>query len=375
MSFNPDADGPLKHAQRSALCYVLTTGKCNLKCDYCGGSFPEHLVPSSIKYTIRDLQDFLGGVEELVIAFYGGEPLLNPSWIMEVMEKIDAKHFVIQTNGTLIDRLPRDYWLRMDAILLSIDGVEEVTDKHRGKGVYKRVVEAARRLKGMGYEGDLIARMTLTESSDVYRDVTHLLSLNLFDHVHWQLNAVWNPDMKGFKSWLFNDYMPELNRLVDLWISRLLRGEVLGIAPFKALSHAIVRGLSLGAPPCGAGWSALAINTNGDVLACPIAVDVDWARLGDVKRSTFVDLLGRVGLGSPCTDCGYSALCGGRCLYAHRERLWGDEGFGLLCRATRALIDQLHRNKSGIERALIGGSVGLGALNYPPFLNTIEIIP
>jgi len=123
------------------------------------------------------------------------------------MEKIDAKHFVIQTNGTLIDRLPRDYWLQMDAILLSRDGVEEVMDKHRGKGVYKRVVEAARRLKGMGYEGDLIARMTLTESSDVYRDVTHLLSSNLFDHMHWQLNAVWSPDMNGFKSWLFDDYM------------------------------------------------------------------------------------------------------------------------------------------------------------------------
>gem|GEM_PF-5951458 len=56
----------------------------------------------------------------------------------------------------------------------------------------------------------------------------------------------------------------KLKRLVDLWISGLLRGEVLGIAPFKALSHAIVRGLSLGAPPCGEGRSALAINTNGE---------------------------------------------------------------------------------------------------------------
>ena len=83
---------------------------------------------------------------------------------MKVMERIDAKRFVIQTNGTLTDRLPRDYWLRMDATLLSIDGIEEVTDKHRGKGVYKKVVEAARKLREMGYEGDLVARMTLTES-------------------------------------------------------------------------------------------------------------------------------------------------------------------------------------------------------------------
>jgi len=375
MSSNPDAEGPLKHVRRSALCYVLTTGKCNLECDYCGGSFPEHLVPSNIKYTIRDLQDFLSGIEELVIAFYGGEPLLNPSWVMEVMDKIDAKHFVIQTNGTLINRLPRDYWLRMDAILLSIDGVEEVTDRHRGKGVYKKVVEAARRLREMGYEGDLIARMTLTESSDVHRDVMHLLSLNLFDHVHWQLNAIWNPDMEGFKFWLFNDYMPKLECLVDSWVSSLVGGDILGIAPLKTLSSAIVRGLSLGAPPCGAGWSALAVNTNGVVLACPIAVDVDWARLGDVKRSTFVDLLGKVGIGHPCTSCDYSALCGGRCLYAHHERLWGDEGFKALCRATQALIDQLYESKSKIEKAIKEGSVKIEALDYPLFPNTIEIIP
>lgn len=375
MSFNPDAEGFLERPRRGLLCYVLTTGKCNLRCDYCGGSFPNHLVPSNVKYTIRDLQGFLSDVDELVIAFYGGEPLLNPSWIVKVMEKIDAKHFVIQTNGTLIDRLPRDYWLQMDVVLLSIDGVEEVTDKHRGRGVYGKVVEAARRLREMGYEGDLIARMTLTESNDVYRDVVHLLSLGIFDHVHWQLNAIWNPNVERFVSWLFNHYVPKLRRLVDLWISKLLKGEVLGVAPFKALSHAIIRGLSLGAPPCGAGWGALAVNTSGDVLACPIAVDASWARLGDVKTSTFVDLLEKVRIGSPCTSCDYGALCGGRCLYAYHERLWGDEGFKVLCRITKVLIDQLYENKPKMEKAIKEGSVSLEALDYPPFLNTIEIIP
>ncbi|RLF08041.1 MAG: putative peptide-modifying radical SAM/SPASM domain-containing protein, partial [Thermoprotei archaeon] len=153
------------------LCYILTTGKCNLKCSYCGGSFPENLVPSDIKYTINDLNDFLCDIKDLIIAFYGGEPLLNAQWIIKVMNRINAKHFVIQTNGLLIDRLPRDYWLQMDAILLSIDGIEQITDYHRGKGVYKKVVAAARKLRSMGYEGDLIARMTITELSDIYRDV------------------------------------------------------------------------------------------------------------------------------------------------------------------------------------------------------------
>lgn len=357
------------------LCYVLTTGKCNLRCNYCGGSFPESLVPSTIKYRIIDLKDFLSDAEDVTIAFYGGEPLINSSWIMKVMSRVEAKHYVIQTNGLLIDKLPMDYWLRMDAVLLSIDGVEEITDANRGKGVYKMVIKAAKKLRNMGYEGEIIARMTLTESSDVYRDVLHLLSLGVFDNVHWQLNAVWNPNMIAFKRWAMCDYIPKLNDLVDLWAIKTLKGEVLGVAPFKALSYAMMRDLDLGRPPCGAGWNALAINTNGDVLACPIAVDVKWARLGNVREFSFNDLLRMVRIGEPCVSCNYNNLCGGRCLYAYYERLWGDEGFGLLCNVSQALIDKLRQVKPIIEKAVKSNAIDLESLRYPTFPNSIEIVP
>ncbi|MHC1601068.1 MAG: TIGR04084 family radical SAM/SPASM domain-containing protein [Candidatus Nezhaarchaeales archaeon] len=357
------------------LCYILTTGKCNLKCSYCGGSFPEHLVPSDVKYTINDLNDFLDNIEDLIITFYGGEPLLNAQWIMKVMSRVNAKHFVIQTNGLLIDKLPRDYWLQMDAILLSIDGIEQITDHHRGKGVYRKVIAAARKLRAMGYEGDLIARMTVTELSDIYRDAEHLLSLELFDHVHWQLNAVWNPNKSSFKSWLISSYIPKLNALIDLWASKALKGELLGLAPLKALLYAMIKGHSLGMPPCGAGWNALAINTNGDVLACPIAVDVKWARLGNIKSSTCKELLGKIKIGEPCIHCQYGNLCGGRCLYTYHERLWGDEGFKLLCLATQALIEKLYRIKPKIEKAIKNNVIKIDHLKYPAFLNSIEIIP
>ncbi|MCR6669553.1 MAG: putative peptide-modifying radical SAM/SPASM domain-containing protein, partial [archaeon YNP-WB-040] len=37
--------------------YILhTTGQCNLKCKYCGGSFPQKLVPWKIEYNIEDLK-------------------------------------------------------------------------------------------------------------------------------------------------------------------------------------------------------------------------------------------------------------------------------------------------------------------------------
>jgi len=357
------------------LCYILTTGLCNLKCKYCGGSFPEHLVPRRISYTIDELESFLEGVDELVIAFYGGEPLLNPSWIRAVMDYFSSPRYVIQTNGLLLDRLEEDYWRRMDTVLLSIDGPEDVTDGYRGRGVYRAVIRAAERLRSMGFDGDLIARMTISRNSDVRRDVKHLLSLGLFDHVHWQVDAIWSPKWRGFEEWLFKNYIPGLLSLVHEWVEELCSGDVVGIAPFKAIMTSLLEGRSLGAPPCGAGWGAVAINTNGDILSCPIAVDASWAKLGNVRDASWRDVLGKRVIGEPCTMCSYYNVCGGRCLYTHYERLWGSEGFNMMCEATRRLIDALREVKPLVEESLRLGIVSMKDIRYPPYLNSVEVIP
>ncbi|MCD6095876.1 MAG: radical SAM protein, partial [Thermoprotei archaeon] len=116
------------------LYFIITTGRCNLKCRYCGGSFPPELVPWEIQYDIEELNSFISQDPDAIIAFYGGEPLLNAKFIEEVMDYVQAKRFVIQTNGLLFKKLKKNYWLRMDAVLLSIDGPEEITDYNRGKG-------------------------------------------------------------------------------------------------------------------------------------------------------------------------------------------------------------------------------------------------
>ncbi|MFP3160530.1 MAG: putative peptide-modifying radical SAM/SPASM domain-containing protein, partial [Vulcanisaeta sp.] len=89
-----------------------------------------------MNYDLGLLKRLIEADDEAVVIFYGGEPLLNPGFIMRVMDNVRARRFGVQTNGTLVNLLPRDYWRRMDVVLLSIDGREEVTDKNRGVGVY-----------------------------------------------------------------------------------------------------------------------------------------------------------------------------------------------------------------------------------------------
>ncbi|RLE66156.1 MAG: putative peptide-modifying radical SAM/SPASM domain-containing protein [Thermoprotei archaeon] len=356
------------------LFYIFTTGKCNLKCRYCGGSFPENLVPWRTRYRVEDLARFLEEDEDLTIAFYGGEPLLNVEFIKKLMEKIDAKHWVIQTNGLLIKKLEEKYWRKFDAILLSIDGVREVTDYYRGIGVYDKVLEAARYLKSISVEADLIARMTVSEQTRLYRDVVHLLSLDIFDHVHWQLDVIWSDRWIDFDSWLEKSYLPDLKKLVNLWATKLREGTVLGIAPFLGIIKAMFFE-DLPAPPCGSGVEAFAIKTDGTILACPIAVDVEWAKIGDIKNTGLENLRRLFKIEEPCSNCNVFKYCRGRCLYTYYERLWGEEGFRKICRATRYLISLIGRLRDEIASLINEEKIDVKKLNYPKFLNTIEIIP
>ncbi|RLE70527.1 MAG: putative peptide-modifying radical SAM/SPASM domain-containing protein, partial [Thermoprotei archaeon] len=259
-------------------------------------------------------------------------------------------------------------------ILLSIDGVKEVTDYYRGAGVYDKVLKAARYLRSINVKADLIARMSVSEHTKLYRDVVHLLSLDIFDHVHWQLDVIWSDRWVDFDSWLEKSYLPDLKKLVNLWATKLREGIVLGIAPFLGIVKAMFFE-DLPAPPCGSGVEAFAINTDGTILACPIAVDVKWAKIGNIKDTSLKNLKSLFKIGEPCSSCNIFKYCGGRCLYAYYERLWGEGGFRKICRATKYLVSLIEELRDEIASLIDKGKVDIEKLDYPKFLNTIEIIP
>jgi len=358
----------------SLLFILYTTGRCNLRCLYCGGSFDPKIVPWSVRYQVKVLEEVFRDGDS--IAFYGGEPLLNTGFIKEVLEAFSPKHCAIQTNGLFLGRLSRQMLERIDTILVSIDGIRDVTDLYRGKGVYDAVLNRVRRLRCGGYEGDIVARMTVTGDSDIYRDTKHLLNLKLFDHIHWQLSMIWVPRTfwRDLWGWIDGSYKPGLARLFDEWVKELRSGVVQGIAPFQGVLRRILYGGP--APPCGSGVNSFTILPDGRIISCPIAVSEEWGevgRLGEVSRR---DLENRRPIVlEPCRSCGYLRVCGTRCLYAHLERLWGEEGLRATCECTRHLIDLVQGNIELIRDAAEVGGLELSDLTYPEYNNTVEIIP
>ncbi len=352
---------------------IFLTGVCNLRCRYCGGTIPEEVMPHEINYKLENLRNFISKDADATVAFYGGEPLLRIDLMKKMMNTLPAKRFVVQTNGFFLHKIPKEYLNRLDAILVSIDGTREVTDFYRGRGVYDIVMDRVKKIRP-SYRGDLIARMTVSEQTDIYRDVKHLLSLP-FDHVHWQLNVVWAPEdsWNDFNKWIRESYNPGISQLAERWIERIKRGKIEGIVPFLGVikrMHVEEYGA-----PCGAGRDAFAITTDGRILACPIGGEFKWNELGDIWSVEPDDLKNSVDVDEPCKSCEYFKICGGRCLFANKERLWGEEGFKKICGTVKHLIKEMKKANKIIEELVAGGMYRLEDFFYPEFNNTTEIIP
>lgn len=377
--------------------YFLTlTQRCNLACTYCGSSEEidiEDLVdPLDCQYKVDDLekltQPLKDSKEPMAICFYGGEPLLQVRTIKKVLSQHEGlpTKFVLQTNGTKLNRTPTAVVNKMDTILISVDGGEHITDLNRGAGTWREAINNGYLIRKNGYQGDLIARMTVSGvGGDIFRDVKDLLDLDLFDHVHWQLDVEWSTPMYagyenrgGFLRWRDEVYNPSVTRLAEYFRDALVKDKkLLGIAPFLPLLHTLITGVQSGLR-CGAGLDAFNVRTGGGISACPIAPESDrGCNLGSVTDTDFhpEKVRDSVFIGGDCLSCDVRGICGGRCLYANKTKWWGDEGHRAVCVTIRHLIQCMRDIQPDVEAAIAQGVIELEDLAYPKYNNSIEVIP
>jgi putative peptide-modifying radical SAM enzyme len=338
---------------------MALTSRCNLKCKYCYGKCTEDFltqeelkkydfnIPQDTTVSIKQLQDLAKKDPELIITFYGGEPLLKIDYIKEIINKVPAKEFMIQTNALNIDKLPKKYLNKISTILASIDGTKEHTDERRGKGVYDKVISNIKKLRKGGYNGHIIARMTVDETCDIYENVTHLSQIKEFDGIHWQIDAqFFKSDFKerNFKEWVDESYNPQITKLIDWWIKEYKKLPV--IYPFTAIMYSLLTNEKV-PMRCGAGHSVLGLQTNGIIAGCPITAGFKPLYMGDVKTATPKTLKQKkIQPDKQCLDCEIKYICGGRCLYANKSQLWGKKGYKQVCDTIFYLINELKRVKS-----------------------------
>jgi uncharacterized protein len=371
--------------------HVMLTTECNLQCRYCFGealedvdtNFPDfkidYSLPNKISYDVDLLDNFCRRDPDCVLTFYGGEPLLCIDEIKLIMNNVQAKHFMIQTNGLLLDQLESKYVNRFHTILVSIDGDEALTDFYRGKGVFRKVINNLRLIKQNGFHGELIARMTVMEQTDIYNQVLWLLNNETFPFasVHWQLNAgFWKDDYKrnDFKKWSVESYNVGVRKLAKFWVDHMEKtGVVLKLYPFLGIAQSLLNNEKHSSLRCGAGWINYAIQTDGHIIPCPCMWGIKDQYLEHISH---VDpsRLKKVYVDKPCKECESFPLCGGRCLYANVTKRWSPEAYGFICKTVQNLIEAISEQLPKIQNLITTGKIHLQDFEYMKY-NGCEIIP
>ncbi|UCF45026.1 MAG: TIGR04084 family radical SAM/SPASM domain-containing protein [Candidatus Bathyarchaeota archaeon] len=370
--------------------HVVLTTKCNSQCRYCFGESLEdfdedfadfdvnYSLPKKINYDFALLAEFCSKDPNCALTFYGGEPLLCTNKIRQIMDVAKPKHFMIQTNGLVLDRLEPEYVNRFHTILVSLDGNEALTDYYRGKGTFRKVIDNVKLIVQNGFRGELIARMTVMEQTDIYKQVKYLVDNDefAFSSVHWQLNAgFWANDYarRNFKGWSETSYVPGVQRLARFWVDHMeAKRTVLRFYPLLGIANSLLSNEDTSLR-CGAGWVNYAIQTNGNIIPCPTMWGKTNYYLGHISNAHPLKLK-KIFVNEPCTECDILNVCGGRCLYANITKRWNKNAYAEVCKTVEGLVNAVRMELPWIKKLINFGIVSLRDFDFMKH-NGCEIIP
>lgn len=336
--FSRDEFAPLAEKTRGrkpvlkALC-LHVAHDCNMACKYCfagKGKYKGRNQLMSLETGKRALNFLIansGGIKNLDVDFFGGEPLMNFEVVKKLVEYgrgLGAEHnkrfrFTLTTNGVLLDDEVIDFANReMDNVVLSLDGRREVNDRMRGTGTYDLVLPGFKRFAEKRGDGEYYVRGTYTRfNTDFASDILHMADLG-FDRLAME-PVVASPSEEYA---LTEDDLPELlgeyERLAAEMAGRMKRGEGFTFYHFMIDLEGgpcIYKRVS----GCGVGAEYLAVTPAGELYPCHQFVGDPEFKLGTVydgiTNRELADKFIRRGTYSrpECESCFAKLYCGGGC--------------------------------------------------------------
>jgi radical SAM protein with 4Fe4S-binding SPASM domain len=320
--------------------HLSVTGRCNAHCKGCiNGCITfrddtEHMHLSK-EFDLQPDRDAQAVYElitkdranEAVVCFYGGEPLLMPELIADIINHLEAKctqtqlYYMLYTNGLLLDKTAKQYesllskfWL----VSVSIDGRVEQHNNIRTGADLKTIHENLRTVRPM-LNSNLLMWSTLRESQsllDCFEEFLYLEQEGLAPHWFWH----WVEAEESFVDFAVycQQYEQDLRHILDVYIKRLSKGHPLSIIHLDELILYLLTETNRGTTGCGVEEKRNFDLVGGRILAC--------ADLGMEWELGRVDEQGHPHLESPnldrlidykkhlgCYECGVHAYCGGRC--------------------------------------------------------------
>jgi len=319
------------------------SGNCNMRCKYCfyanvtenreienHGIMTIDTLEIIVKKTLEEAEDFC------LFGFQGGEPMLAGLDFFRALIDFEKKYnhnkvaiqHSIQTNGLCIDKAWADFFKENDFLVgLSIDSTKHVHDSLRldvaGNGTHLRCLEAARLLKEVGVQFNILS--VITKPLAMYPQKAYkFYERHKFHHIQFiPCIDSWGEDESdnGY-SLTPESYGKFLCEVFDLWYEDLVDGRYTSIRTFDNYAQILA-----GRPPenCAARGKCTPyplIEADGSVYPCDFYALDDFL-LGNIMIHSFSELLNSPAakkFAAPtlipdpeCKECPYFQLCRGGC--------------------------------------------------------------
>ena len=332
---------------------LLTTLKCNLKCTYCSlGVGDVRDSQTKIEYSMAQLEAFvkmhLRG-KEIYVTFYGGEPTLNKQMMMDVMERFPHFRFQLQTNATLIDKLPVWALSRLSNVLASIDGGEAITDHYRGRGIYRQVIAKLQEVRHP-IGGSVTARVTWGNPDTTFEELDNLIRNDSpFDYLYWQFvaDAMYGGDSMTKRKTVLTQLIDRFFATPDVLYPLIpVMGTVRGkLFPERA------QYLTAGRTQCRTSTHLLNVMPSGAIYPCPDMLYDPTMRMGDIQNNWLASSPLQLTPAMPCEQCEAYSWCRGNCLknlhkgYVERDLVYRSNVTDPICELIRFMGREIDRHQ------------------------------
>ncbi len=338
-------------------CIVIkVTQDCNLRCKYCytEGGKRKKFIPVDTVLKFFD-QVVVDNGSHICCTFHGGEPLLRPKLINEIIEELKERYYgpriqyQIQTNATLInDEVIKMIKTHNIGVGISIDGYKELNDRTRyypdGSSSFKSVEAGIDKL----IENDisfgalcLISRYNVNYMADILdwckSKGIERLGFNLFTPLGYgkeqDISASVDELIENTKKeidWLIENNEKEMNTTKKFVYEREIGAMAQRVLnPDKC-------GYMCKSIPCGAGKNHLALDVDGTINVCDCFYGMGDFVIGNINEHSLDECLK-----SPvitefqsrtieklkgCEDCDVNGICHGGCPGSNVLFMNGKEG-------------------------------------------------
>jgi len=312
---------------------LQVTQNCNLRCEYCiySGEYANRshsdermsseVMRGAVDYLIKHSRD----VENIAISFYGGEPLLEFELIRECVQyALDSGEgriikFNFTTNGTLLTPEKLEFLVENDFVItISLDGPEEVHDKHR-KFAYSSTGSFHRVMKNLEniyktypeYYRSNIMFNTVIDPMNSFKLVSKFVSKNIFlrsanisstvidDTYATRKIEYGNEFEEEFQYEAFKVFLWKVGWLSEEQISPLLSSYYTSVKTMAKIIETTKRDsipceFHRGGP-CVPGIQRLFITTKGELFPCErVSESSQLARIGDLRGGLNINLMKKV---------------------------------------------------------------------------------